>query len=164
MPRSFLKNRHKLPGGDFAEFVFDFDSLRLPKNPVIVDFNHDEDQVIGKARVYLDEDGLKAAGTLVSTRPGDVAAEHDPVAGTTLDHRDGQGEQFGVGAGARTREAVVPEVGTAFGERRVQPGVGVAVGVAVGVLLFFNTPSAPKLYFTPWICCSPVTFLPLRSK
>ena len=69
------KNRHKLPCGDFAEFVFDFDSLRLPKNPVIVDFNHDEDQVIGKARVYLDEDGLKAAGTLVSTRPGDVAAE-----------------------------------------------------------------------------------------
>lgn len=69
------KNRHKLPGGDFAEFVFDFDSLRLPKNPVIVDFNHDENNVIGKARVYLDEDGLKAAGTLVSTRPGDVAAE-----------------------------------------------------------------------------------------
>lgn len=64
--------RHSVPGG-IADLVIDFASLRVPKNPVVVDYNHDSDEPIGSALIKVDDDGIRAVGELVSTVEGDRA-------------------------------------------------------------------------------------------
>lgn len=67
-------SRHFLPDVGEVDFVLDFASLKIPKNPLVVDFDHDSAAPIGSALVKVDSDGLTAVGELVSLAPNDRAA------------------------------------------------------------------------------------------
>ncbi len=67
-------NRSKIDGFGTIDFAIDFATVDVPKNPVPVDFNHDETRPIGSATVTVGTDKIEAVGALVSTRPNDLAA------------------------------------------------------------------------------------------
>ena len=67
---------HALPNGDGGEivaaFVIDLATLTVPKNPCVVDYNHDPAQVVGSASVRVEDGDLIAEGFLLS-QGGDLA-------------------------------------------------------------------------------------------
>lgn len=65
---------HWLPEVGDVWFALDFASLRLPKNPVAVDFDHDPKEPIGTALINIEQTEIKAVGELVSATPNDRAA------------------------------------------------------------------------------------------
>ena len=67
-------NRANIAGHGVRNFAIDFGTLEIPKNPVPVDFNHDETKPIGTANVRVLPDRIEAVGTLVSTAADDLAA------------------------------------------------------------------------------------------
>lgn len=67
-------NRANIAGHGTRNFAIDFGTLEIPKNPVPVDFNHDETKPIGTANVRVLPDRIEAVGTLVSTAADDLAA------------------------------------------------------------------------------------------
>lgn len=67
-------NRAYIAGHGVLNFAIDFGTLEIPKNPVPVDFNHDETKPIGTANVRVLPDRIEAVGTLVSTAADDLAA------------------------------------------------------------------------------------------
>lgn len=67
-------NRANIAGHGVLNFAIDFGTLEIPKNPVPVDFNHDETKPIGTANVHVLPDRIEALGTLVSTAADDLAA------------------------------------------------------------------------------------------
>lgn len=67
-------NRSEIAGFGTIDFAIDFATVDVPKNPVPVDFNHDETRPIGSATVTVGTDKIEAVGALVSTRPNDLAA------------------------------------------------------------------------------------------
>ena len=67
-------NRANIAGHGVLNFAIDFGTLEIPKNPVPVDFNHDETKPIGTANVRVLPDRIEAVGTLVSTAADDLAA------------------------------------------------------------------------------------------
>ena len=67
-------NRANIAGHGVRNFAIDFGTLEIPKNPVPVDFNHDETKPIGTANVRVLPDQIEAVGTLVSTAADDLAA------------------------------------------------------------------------------------------
>ena len=78
---------HELPGDEYgsvvaSDFVLDLSTLVVPKNPCVVDYNHNDAEPIGYARVSVSGGTLLAEGELVSNVEGDVA---DRIAKTGKD-------------------------------------------------------------------------------
>lgn len=67
-------SRHSLPDVEYGSFAIDLDTLIVAKNPCIVDYNHDDSDVIGSAKISIEDHEIVAVGDLVSVRPNDRAA------------------------------------------------------------------------------------------
>lgn len=65
---------HYLPNGEYGRFAIDLDSIVIPNNPCIVDYNHDSGEVVGSAFIDVEEHKLVAVGELVSVYENDRAS------------------------------------------------------------------------------------------
>lgn len=72
--------RHRVPtpsrrgGEEFADFVVDLESIRAASN-VVVDYNHSQDEPIGRASISVEGAELIATGELTPFLPDDRACE-----------------------------------------------------------------------------------------
>ncbi len=77
---------HLMPTPDGGEahtrFVLDLERLVIPKNPCVVDYNHDAGEVIGSATLSVADGVLLARGVFCSAKDGDRAQEVGEIAGT----------------------------------------------------------------------------------
>ncbi len=65
----------------FVRFVLDLDRLIFAKNPCVVDFNHDSNDVIGVASLAVEQGALLAKGSFCSAVDGDRAFQVGEVSG-----------------------------------------------------------------------------------
>lgn len=71
---------HTLPGPTpnetiWGKFALDLSTLIVPKNPCVVDYNHDDKEPIGYAHISIEENAITAEGALVSSSPNDRASQ-----------------------------------------------------------------------------------------
>jgi len=67
---------HDMPtpeGTRFVRFVLDLSTVQFPRNPCVVDFNHDSGEPVGRAKLRVDDAAITAEGALVSASDGDRA-------------------------------------------------------------------------------------------
>ncbi len=76
---------HMMPtssGGEaFVRFVLDLERLVFVKNPCVVDYNHDSNDVIGAASLAVENGALVARGSFCSAVEGDRASQIGEVSG-----------------------------------------------------------------------------------
>lgn len=91
-------SRHSLPDVEYGSFAIDLDTLIVAKNPCVVDYNHDDSDVIGSAKISIENHEIVAVGDLVSARPNDRAAS---IAATGRDVPYGISPTLDLEAGTR---------------------------------------------------------------
>lgn len=100
---------HEMPVGAgisaYTPFVLDLLSTTFPRNPCVVDYNHDSNQPVGRATLTANENSIQAEGAFVSALDGDRAFQlGETSAGTpfgispTLDLNDATLELVAEGA------------------------------------------------------------------
>jgi len=69
-------SEHEMPtpqGDAFLRFVLDLETVEFPKNPVVVDYDHDSKEPVGGATLVVENGSIIARGAFVSAIDGDRA-------------------------------------------------------------------------------------------